>query len=87
MQSLSVDSEGLRGSISTMLATPSERVTADDTAEVDTANMSGGGGGAYYEVQLASVMLWSPQQRTFILLEQFLASNDDGQYHRVKYSI
>ena len=68
-----VDTELLCGSISSLIDRPSDHSTAD-MVEVETA------AGAYCEVQLATVTQWTQKQRTMILLEQFLASNSDGEY-------
>ena len=78
MHSLPVDSEVLCGSISTLLDRGGElsAATAADMMEMDSAVSTA----AYAELQLATVMQWSQQQRTTILLEQFLTSDDDGQY-------
>jgi len=72
MHSLPVDSEVLCGSISILLSA----AAAADMMVMDSAVSTA----PYAELQLATVMQWSQQQRTMILLEQFLASDDDGQY-------
>jgi len=70
MHSLPVDSGSLCGSISRLLATPDVHGTAD-FADVDAESS------AYCELQLATVLQWTAKQRSMILLEQFLANNDD----------
>jgi len=91
IHSLSVDSEVFCGSISTLLDKRDEHGASDgrsiddgrspgdgrstgDMVDVDTASST------YCEVQLATAMQWSQKQRMMILLEQFLASSDDGQH-------
>ena len=75
IQSLPVDSEVFCGSIGMLLATPGDHVTDDNVTEVDDAAETFS---AYSELQLATVMQWSPKQRMLILLEQFLANSVDG---------
>jgi len=78
VESLPVDSEVLCGSISSLLDTV-EPVSGDDrisTAYVAELESSSTG---YCEVQLAVALQWDRRQRNMILIEQLLASNDDGQ--------